>query len=97
MLPVTLRSAVFYVLLSTTAYAKLGTSFDPSLPITSVLPPGLASRLINLALLLRCLVACEPWCLLQLGLGGTPAALHADQSAHHLSCKTTSGDAHVNR
>lgn len=42
-----------------TAYSKLGPHFDHSKPITSVLPPGLVSRLINVALLARCLVACE--------------------------------------
>ncbi|KAL4457812.1 hypothetical protein ABPG75_012677 [Micractinium tetrahymenae] len=49
--------SVFYVLLGVTAYSKLGPSFDHSKPITSVLPPGLVSRAINVALLLRCLVA----------------------------------------
>lgn len=37
---------------------KLGDSFNLSLPITSVLPADVWKRLINLALLVRCLVAC---------------------------------------
>lgn len=65
-------TAVFYVLLATTAYAKLGNSFDPSLPITSVLPPGTVTRLINLALLIRCLVACARRCCCRLLLALLP-------------------------
>lgn len=42
-----------------TAYSKLGPHFDHTKPITSMLPPGLVSRAINVALLVRCLVACE--------------------------------------
>ena len=44
---------------SVTAYSKLGSDFDTSKPVTSVLPPGAWSRAINALLLARCLVACE--------------------------------------
>ncbi|PSC72118.1 tobamovirus multiplication 1-like [Micractinium conductrix] len=48
---------LFYLLLGVTAYSKLGSDFDTSKPVTSVLPPGAWSRAINALLLARCLVA----------------------------------------
>lgn len=71
------------------ADCKLGDSFDKSLPITSVLPPDAWKRLINLALLIRCLVACA-W------VGGWHFCWHKGPlpvyaTAHHLAYRPPNG------
>lgn len=47
---------VVYILLATLGYAKLGTDFDFSAPVTSVLPRDAWVVIMNLALFFRCVV-----------------------------------------
>jgi hypothetical protein len=46
-----------YVLIACVGYSKLGVDFDFTKPVTSVLPQDTWVVLMNLALLVRCIVA----------------------------------------
>jgi vesicular inhibitory amino acid transporter len=49
--------AVMYIMIGCVGYYRLGSDFDKSKPVTSVLPQDIWTRLANVGLLAHCIIA----------------------------------------